>query len=260
MARRRRSSRAGGARLDLCRGDLVDPACLSRRRDPGATTASNARRPTRETGSVCCKPLRGGLHRRPPGEDLPARVLARGNQGSPAGRLRRRARPGRPALRARGHLPGAEVWLVCERRSNERKFHVTNHPAGTPLIEVAAAIKARWVCEQGHQQMKEAERMRSGPQPLRVSKLARSTPSRAADDDRPLLPPALAASGKKWTSGRPKPDHRPSQRCPRSANAWFRCSSLSPDPARTVSARFITIFDCKSSRRDIFNPIDVLTE
>jgi SRSO17 transposase len=60
-----------------------------------------------------------------------------------------------PALRAGGHLPGAEVWLVCERRSNERKFHVTNHPAETPLIEVAAAIKARWVCEQGHQQMKE---------------------------------------------------------------------------------------------------------
>jgi SRSO17 transposase len=52
-------------------------------------------------------------------------------------------------------LPGAEVWLVCERRSNERKFHVTNHPAEAPLVELVAAIKARWVCEQGHQQMKE---------------------------------------------------------------------------------------------------------
>jgi SRSO17 transposase len=60
-----------------------------------------------------------------------------------------------PALRTGRHLPGAEVWLVCERRSNERKFHVTNHPAEAPLVELVAAIKARWVCEQGHQQMKE---------------------------------------------------------------------------------------------------------
>jgi len=60
-----------------------------------------------------------------------------------------------PALRPGRHLPGAEVWLVCERRSNERKFHVTNHPAEAPLVELVAAIKARWVCEQGHQQMKE---------------------------------------------------------------------------------------------------------
>ena len=59
------------------------------------------------------------------------------------------------ALSTGGHLPGAEVWLVCERRSNERKFYVTNHRAETPLAELAAAIKGRWVCEQGHQQMKE---------------------------------------------------------------------------------------------------------
>jgi SRSO17 transposase len=50
-------------------------------------------------------------------------------------------------------LPGAEVWLVCERRSNERKYYLTNHPAKAPLVELVAAIKAR--CEQGHQQMKE---------------------------------------------------------------------------------------------------------
>ena len=40
-----------------------------------------------------------------------------------------------PELRTGRHLPGAEVWLVCERRSNERKFHVTNHPAEAPLVE-----------------------------------------------------------------------------------------------------------------------------
>jgi len=27
-----------------------------------------------------------------------------------------------PELRTGRHLPGAEVWLVCERRSNERKY------------------------------------------------------------------------------------------------------------------------------------------
>ena len=39
-----------------------------------------------------------------------------------------------PALRTGSHLPGAAVWLVCERRSNERKFHVTNHRAEAPLV------------------------------------------------------------------------------------------------------------------------------
>ena len=56
-----------------------------------------------------------------------------------------------------GHrLPGDELWLVGERRSgDERKYYLANHPAGTPLQALAAAIKARWVCEQAHQQMKE---------------------------------------------------------------------------------------------------------
>ena len=54
------------------------------------------------------------------------------------------------------HLPGAAAWLVCERRSGgERKYYLTNHPAEAPLEVVAAAIKARWVCEQAHQQLKD---------------------------------------------------------------------------------------------------------
>lgn len=54
------------------------------------------------------------------------------------------------------HLPGEEVWLVCERRHNgEVKYHLTNHPADTPLETIAGVIKARWACEQAHQQMKE---------------------------------------------------------------------------------------------------------
>ena len=54
------------------------------------------------------------------------------------------------------HLPGEEVWLVGEHRSNgERKYYLSNLPADTPLKTLAGAIKARWVCEQAHQQLKE---------------------------------------------------------------------------------------------------------
>src|SRR5450631_2520393 len=54
-------------------------------------------------------------------------------------------------------MPGDEVvWLVGERRSTgEQKYYVSNLPADTSLKKLAAAIKARWVCEQGHQQLKE---------------------------------------------------------------------------------------------------------
>lgn len=54
------------------------------------------------------------------------------------------------------HLPGEEVWVIGERRStDERKYYLSNLPADTPLKQLAAAIKARWVCEQAHQQLKE---------------------------------------------------------------------------------------------------------
>lgn len=54
------------------------------------------------------------------------------------------------------HLPGEEVWLVGEHRSTgERKYYLSNLPADTPMKQLAGAIKARWVCEQGHQQLKE---------------------------------------------------------------------------------------------------------
>src|ERR687893_1415210 len=54
------------------------------------------------------------------------------------------------------HLPGAEVWLVGEWRTNgERKYHLSNLPPRTSLRALASAIKARWVCEQAHQQLKQ---------------------------------------------------------------------------------------------------------
>jgi len=65
-----------------------------------------------------------------------------------------------PAVRMHGrnnqHLPGEEVWLVGERRaSGERKYYLSNLPPDTGLKRLAAAIKARWVCEQAHQQLKD---------------------------------------------------------------------------------------------------------
>lgn len=77
-----------------------------------------------------------------------------------------------PAIANKQHLPGAEeLWLLCERRSKkgssggdssrgdssrgERKYYVTNHPPTASRVELLRAIKARWSCEQAHQQMKE---------------------------------------------------------------------------------------------------------
>jgi SRSO17 transposase len=54
-------------------------------------------------------------------------------------------------------IPGEEtLWLVGERRSGGvERYYLTNLPASATLTELAATIKARWVCEQAHQQMKE---------------------------------------------------------------------------------------------------------
>jgi SRSO17 transposase len=58
--------------------------------------------------------------------------------------------------KSKQHLPGEEVWLVGEHRSTgEKKYYLANLPAQTDLPTLAATIKARWVCEQAHQQLKE---------------------------------------------------------------------------------------------------------
>src|SRR5271170_188647 len=57
---------------------------------------------------------------------------------------------------ARQHLPGDEAWLIGEHRaSGEKKYYLANLPAATSLRTLAATIKARWICEQAHQQLKE---------------------------------------------------------------------------------------------------------
>jgi SRSO17 transposase len=66
----------------------------------------------------------------------------------------------RPADGAEGrdgvHLPGDPAWLVCERLSNgDRKYYLVNLPASASRKQIVGAIKARWSCEQMHQQAKE---------------------------------------------------------------------------------------------------------
>jgi len=64
--------------------------------------------------------------------------------------------PQRIGDKGRQHLPGGEAWLVGElRTTGEKKYYLANLPAATSLRTLAATIKARWVCEQAHQQLKE---------------------------------------------------------------------------------------------------------
>jgi SRSO17 transposase len=54
------------------------------------------------------------------------------------------------------HVPGEQAWLIGEHRaSGEKKYYLANLSAKTDLHTLAATIKARWICEQAHQQLKE---------------------------------------------------------------------------------------------------------
>lgn len=88
--------------------------------------------------------------------------LAQGKQGTADGPLCGHARayadgaPQRIGSAGAQHMPGEEAWLVGEHRSNgERKYYLSNLPGDTPIKALAGAIKARWVCEQAHQQLKQ---------------------------------------------------------------------------------------------------------
>jgi len=61
-----------------------------------------------------------------------------------------------PVSPRHGHQPGEDVWLIGEWRGNgERKYYLSNQPPRISLRKLAATIKARWVCEQAHQQLKQ---------------------------------------------------------------------------------------------------------
>ena len=60
-------------------------------------------------------------------------------------------------LNAEGtRLSGEELWLIGEwRDSGEKKYYLSNLPERTSLRRLAARVKARWSCEQVHQQLKQ---------------------------------------------------------------------------------------------------------
>lgn len=54
-------------------------------------------------------------------------------------------------------------------KSGERKYHLPDLPADTAIKQLAGAIKARWVCEQAHQQLKQELHVPpadAGPRPV----------------------------------------------------------------------------------------------
>ena len=54
------------------------------------------------------------------------------------------------------YMPGEKACLVGENRSDgERKYYSSILPAETSIQDLAGAIKARRVCEQAHQHLKE---------------------------------------------------------------------------------------------------------
>jgi SRSO17 transposase len=54
--------------------------------------------------------------------------------------------------------------------SGEKKYYLANLPAKTDLRTLATTIKARWVCEQAHQQMKEELGLRASGHPCRINR------------------------------------------------------------------------------------------
>lgn len=53
------------------------------------------------------------------------------------------------------HLPGEAAWLICEKRtSGETRYYLANHGPRTSLKTLVRLIRARWSCEQAHQQLK----------------------------------------------------------------------------------------------------------
>ena len=132
----------------------VFPADVTLAPRPRSATGRPAKHPVPSAPSVEAAKLFAALPRRA------SRSLSwrRGTKGPLKARfaaVRVRVADGPVAARAQ-HLPGDEAWLVCEERAaGERKYHLANHPAETPLRVLAAAVKARWACEQMHQQMKQ---------------------------------------------------------------------------------------------------------
>ena len=88
-------------------------------------------------------------------DEGPWRVGSKGPLAAVFAALQVRGADG-PANRHAQHLPGEEAWLICKRRAGgERKCYLSNLPADMTLEQLAAVIKAWWLCEQAHQQLRQ---------------------------------------------------------------------------------------------------------
>ena len=149
------------------------------------------------------------------------------------------------------HLPGEEVWLVGEHRSSgERKYYLSNLPPDLPLKRLAGVVKARWVCEQAHQQMKEELGLA-----LRRPIMARPSPARADEHDRlavpAVSPPHRGEAGKKESDAGRRRDHR-NRACRPSGPRSSRPLRSHPQPhAHTAVTRFALLI-CQSSASIVF--------
>jgi SRSO17 transposase len=118
---------------------------------PKARTGRPRLRPVPSEAPVPAEDLLAGAEWRP----IAWRRGTKGPLAAEFAALRGRVADGE-AIRTGTHLPGEEVWLVGERRaSGEVKYHLSNLPADAAVERLVGLIKARWVCEQAHQQMKE---------------------------------------------------------------------------------------------------------
>ena len=82
----------------------------------------------------------------------------RGTKGPLSGRfalIRVRPADGLKTGVKKFHVPGDEVWLIAEFRTDETRYYFSSLPASASPKKVVSAVKARWSCEQMHQQMKE---------------------------------------------------------------------------------------------------------
>lgn len=142
-------------------------------------------------------------------------------------------------------MPGDEVRLVGERRSTgEQKYYVSNLPADATLKMLAAAIKAGWICEQAHQQLKEELGLDhfEGRSWIGLHRHALMTMIAYLF----LQSLRLKAAGRKKESG----GHRHNPACQRSDRpSSISSHGLQPDDARTVRSPLptLSIPICQSS-------------
>src|SRR4051794_29498258 len=86
---------------------------------------------------------------------IPGRTGTRGPLNARFAAVRVRGADG-PLNAAGTRLPGEELWLIGEWcDSGETKYYLSNMPKRTTLRRLVATVKARWSCEQVHQQLKQ---------------------------------------------------------------------------------------------------------